>query len=216
MNTRLKQLNIALLSAALFVAAVPVQAGVPVFDGSAIPRHAMQMIEMGKQLKQMEMQYRAMTDNGNYTQLFSNPLVRKQLNKYLPNGYSDIFEAARRGDLGALEQVVNASMQKEKQAQTHQSGVERVAAVRLLTNAQMSGMITALNARSGRVQSLFNQINETANPAQKQDLMNTIAAEQAMISIDMNKMQIMMKQAEQQERFAERQAAKELQRQRYK
>ena len=79
-----------------------------------------------------------------------------------------------------------------------------------MTEAQMDAMMNAMNTRGQRVQDLVNRINTTQNTAQKQDLMNTIGAEQAMINLEMNRMQIMMKQAENQEKLAARQGTREL------
>ncbi len=181
-------------------------AGVPVIDPTAIAQAVSQVKNQIQQIKQLDSQIRAITDNGNYGDLLNNPAIRKELNKYLPSGYNDIFEAARKGDLGALEQVAIRASQREKQAQTSQTGLLRYKSVQLLQEAQMSTMMDAMDTRANRVQSLVNQINSTANTAQKQDLMNTISAESAMINLEMNRMQIMMKQAEQQEKLATRQA----------
>lgn len=185
-------------------------AGVPVIDVSAIAQAVSQVKNQIQQIKQLDSQIRAITDNGNYADLLNNPLVRKQLNQYLPEGYSDVFEAARRGDLGALEQVARQASEREKRAQTTQTGVARQKAVQLMTEAQMDAMMNAINARGHRVQDLVNRINTTQNTAQKQDLMNTIGAETAMINLEMNRMQILMKQAENQEKLAARQGAREL------
>lgn len=185
-------------------------AGVPVIDPAAIAQAVSQVKNQIQQIKQLDSQIRAITDNGNYADLLNNPLVRKQLNQYLPAGYTDVFEAARRGDLGALEQVARQASEREKRAQTGQTGVARQKAVQLMTEAQMDAMMNAMNTRGQRVQDLVNRINTTQNTAQKQDLMNTISAEQAMINLEMNRMQIMMKQAENQEKLAARQGTKEL------
>lgn len=188
---------------------MPSQAGVPVIDVSAIAQAIVQVNNQISQIKQLDQQIKAITDNGNYADLLNNPLVRKELNKYLPKGYNDIFEAARAGDLGALEQVAKAAAERERQAQTTQTGIERQKSVALLTQAQMTQMMQGMDVRSQRLQSLVNRINTTTNMAQKQDLMNTISAETAMINLEMNKMLVLMKQAEHQEKLANRQAGRE-------
>ena len=91
-------------------------AGVPVIDPAAIAQAVSQVKNQIQQIKQLDSQIRAITDNGNYADLLNNPLVRKQLNQYLPAGYTDVFEAARRGDLGALEQVARQASEREKSA----------------------------------------------------------------------------------------------------
>lgn len=184
-------------------------AGVPVIDPAAIAQAVSQVKNQVQQINQLQSQIKAITDNGNYADLLNIPSVRQELNKYLPSGYNDIFEAARKGDLGALEQVAKQAADREKRAQNSQTGKVRQKSVQLLQEAQMSSMMDAMNTRSNRIQSLVNRINTTQNTAQKQDLMNTIGAESAMVNLEMNRMQIMMKQAEQQEKLANRQAGRE-------
>lgn len=206
----LKQAITSIMSLALLAPiTMPSQAGVPVIDVSAIAQAIVQVNNQISQIKQLDQQIKAITDNGNYADLLNNPLVRKELNKYLPKGYNDIFEAARAGDLGALEQVAKAAAERERQAQTTQTGIERQKSVALLTQAQMTQMMQGMDVRSQRLQSLVNRINTTTNMAQKQDLMNTISAETAMINLEMNKMLVLMKQAEHQEKLANRQAGRE-------
>lgn len=217
MNKHVKKISLALLATSMVISSMPAQAGgVPVYDISNFLQAVAQVQNQVQQIKQLRSQIRAITDNGNFAGLLDNPLIRDQLNQYLPAGYTDVFQAAARGDLGALQQVVDRAIQQEKYAQSSQTGAERIAATRMLTEAQMMGMMKGLDAQSTRVQSLVNQINGTSNSAQKQDLMNTLSATQAQISIELGRMQVMMQQAEHQEKLAERQAAKELQSQRYK
>lgn len=184
-------------------------AGVPVIDPTAIAQAVSQVNNQVQQIKQLQSQIKAITDNGNYADLLNVPSVRKELNKYLPSGYNDVFEAARKGDLGALEKVAKQAADREKQAQNAQTGKVREKSIQLLQEAQMSAMMDAMNTRSNRIQSLVNTINTTQNTAQKQDLMNAIGAESAMVNLEMNRMQVMMKQAEQQEKLANRQAGRE-------
>ena len=77
-------------------------------------------------------------------------------------------------------------------------------------------MMKHLDTRSSSMQNLVNQINRTQNTAQKQDLMNALQAEQAMIQIDLGKMQVMMKLAEEQRRLANKQAGEEWRKARFK
>lgn len=184
-------------------------AGVPVIDAGSIAQAVTQVKNQVQQIQQLQRQIESITGNGNYADLANNPLIRKQLNKYLPEGYRDIFEASRRGDLGALEQVAKIASQREKQAQTAQSGIERQKAVQLLQQAQMDAMMDSINKRSDRLQGMTNTINRTQTQAQKQDLLNTITAESAMINLEMNRMQVLMKQAEKQEQLANKQAFRE-------
>lgn len=87
-------------SLALLTVAVPSHAaGVPVFDVGAIAQAIVQVENQVRQIEQLHTQIKAITDNGNYAGLLDDPSVRTALNRYLPNGYSDVFDAVRRGEL---------------------------------------------------------------------------------------------------------------------
>lgn len=102
-------------SLALLATTVQTKAGVPVIDATAIAQAIVQVENQVRQIENMRAQLKAMTDNGNYAALLDNPAIRQQLNKYLPKGYTDIFEAARRGDLSALNKVVEAMKKQDQQ-----------------------------------------------------------------------------------------------------
>lgn len=182
---------------------------IPVIDPAAIAQAVTQVQNQVSQIQNMRQQLKAITDNGNYADLLNDPNLRRQLNKYLPSGYTDIVQAVQKGDAGALQSVYNQVLQAEAQKRSNMTGAERVKVAQATQEAQMIIMIKGLDVRSNSVQNLVNQINRTQNTAQKQDLMNTLQAEQAMIQIDLGKMQIMLQMAEQQRRLAERQAVDE-------
>lgn len=179
---------------------------IPVIDPAAIAQAVAQVKNQISQIKNMHQQLKAITDNGNYADLLNDPNLRKQLNKYLPSGYTDIVQAVQKGDAGALQSVYNQVLQAEAQKRSSMTGAERVKIAQATQEAQMIVMMKHLDTRSNSVQNLVNQINRTQNTAQKQDLMNTLQAEQAMIQIDLGKMQVMMNMAERQEKMAEKQA----------
>lgn len=183
-----------------------VQANVPVIDASAIAQAITQVNNQVQQIKQLQAQVEAATDNGNFAGLVDNPLIRQQLNKYLPSRYNDVFEAARAGDLGALQQVVNAAKQRENQAQSSQTGIERTKAAQLLADAQVDVGYRRLQQHANTVHDLINQINATTNISQKQDLTNSLTAQSALINNEIGQLQLAMKVAERQEAAAARQA----------
>ncbi len=195
-----KKAMLAVLSCTLMLGSVSATAAVPVFDFKSV-------IQAKIQVDQLKAQLQALTGNGNYADILNNPALRKQLNQYLPKGYNDIFEAAQKGDLGALQQVVNKAIQKEKYVQGKQTGAERAAATRLLTGASLDSMMNSLQAESYQLDSLVQKINTTHSSAEKQDLMNAIGAKQAQLNLKIGQMQIMMKQAEWQQKQADKQAS---------
>lgn len=183
-------------------------AGLPVIDVGAIAQAIAQVNNQVKQIEHMKNQVKAITDNGNFADLLNDPNLRKQINKYLPEGYTDIVQAIHKGDAGALQQIYE-QVQKDEQQRRKIKAPERVKIANAVVEAQMIGMIKTLDVRSKSMKNLVNQINRTENAAQKADLMNALQAEQAMIQIDLGKMQIMMNMAQEQRRLAERQAVDE-------
>lgn len=179
---------------------------IPVIDPSAIAQAVKQVENQARQIENMRQQLKAVTDNGNYADLLNDPNLRRQLNKYLPSGYTDIVQAVQKGDAGALQSVYNKVLQSEQQKRSSMTGAERVKVANATQEAQMIVMMKHLDTRSNSMQNLVNQINHTQNSAQKQDLMNALQAEQSLIQIDLGKMQIMLQMGEQQRRSAERQA----------
>lgn len=208
-----KQAATAIVSFALLtpLAVTPAQAaGVPVIDVSAIAQAVTQVNNQVQQIKQLDQQIKAITDNGNFADILQDPTLRREINKYLPPGYSDILQAVQKGDAGALQGIYQQVIADEKKRQSSMTGAERVKMTGAVAEAQMIGMMKTLDVRSQSVQSLVNQINRTQNTAQKQDLMNTLQAQQAQINIDLNRMQVMMKMMERQERLAERQQGRDI------
>lgn len=191
--------------ASLGFTTVQSQAFVPVIDSTAIAQAVNQVNNQVQQIKQLQAQVKAATDNGNFAGLVNNPMIRQQLNKYLPAKYNDVFEAARAGDLGALQQVVNAAKQREAQAQSSQTGIARAKAAQLLADAQVEVGYRRLQQHANTVGNLINQINATTNIAQKQDLTNTLTAQSALINNEIGQLQLSMKVAERQEAAALRQ-----------
>lgn len=180
---------------------------IPVIDPAAIAQAVTQVQNQVQQIQNMRQQLKAITDNGNYADLLNNPNLRRQLNQYLPKGYSDITQLTN--NTGALQSIYQQVLQDEANKRQSMTGAERVKMTSAMAEAQMIGMMKNLDVRSQSVQNLVNQINRTQNTAQKQDLMNTLQAEQAMIQIDLGKMQVMMNMAEEQRRLANKQAGEE-------
>lgn len=182
-------------------------AGLPVIDFGAIAQAITQVNNQIKQIENMRGQLKAITDNGNFADLLNDPKLRGQLNQYLPKGYRDITQLT--GNTAALQSIYQQVLQDEANKRKTMTGAERVKMTSAMAEAQLIGMMKTLDTRSQSVQTLVNQINRTQNTAQKQDLMNTLQAEQAMINVDLNRMQVVMKMVERQEKMAEKQAADE-------
>lgn len=203
-----KTLLKSVLVSAIALSAFNTQAGgIPVIDVGNIAQAILQVQEAQKRLGQLKAQFQASTGNAGLGALIGDKNVRAALNKYLPKGYQDVTQVMNNGDLGAL-QTLYKNVQKNE-ASFAGKGKERLAATLMLNQARMDGLLETLDTRNQKVDSLVSQLNATTDLSSKADLANSLSAEQALINTEMNKMSVLMKQMEQQEKLAERQAASE-------
>lgn len=185
--------------------------GVPVIDMSNLAQAVAQVENSIQQVNQLQRTYNSVRGATNIGTLLNDSNVRSALNQYLPKRYSDVYQAMQKGDLGALTQVYNGVLANEQanRNNTAVSGKQRLASTMILNQANMQAMMTGLNQREANIQTLLNAISATPDPKQKQDLANRLAGEQASINVDMNRMQVLMKMNEQNEKLAEKQAQAE-------
>lgn len=204
MNKVKSSLVIGALSLSM-IAGTAQAAGVPVIDAGSIAQAITQVQNQVNQIQKARDQLRSLTGNSMLGQILNDPNTRKLLNQHLPKGYTDVYQAMERGDLGALQRVYEGVVKDEKNRRTQGTGKERLASTMLLNKAQTTAMMDSLNQRGNNIQSLIDQINLTTDASSKADLANRLTAEQNMISLDMNKMQVAMKISEQNEALARRQ-----------
>lgn len=181
-----------------------VQAGIPVIDAGSIAQAILQVQEAKKRYDTLRQQFKASTGNAGLAGLINDPNVNKALNQYMPKGYTNVSQAMKNGDLGALQGLLNNV--KANEAKFQGQGKERLAATMLVNQAQLDGLLKTLDTRNSKVDSIVNQINGTTDLSSKADLANTLSGEQALINAEMNKMAILMKQMDMQEKLAEKQA----------
>lgn len=200
-----KTISIALISCS--VMSVNVKAGVPVVDAGSIAQAILQVQEAKKRYDTLRQQFQAATGNAKMAVLVNDPTVKKALDQYMPKGYSNVTQAVANGDIGALQGLLNNV--KANEAKLQGKGKERLAATMLVNQAQVEGLLKTLDMRGSKVDNIVSQINNTTDLSSKADLANTLAGEQALINTEMNRMSILMKQMDMQERIAEKQAVTE-------
>lgn len=204
-----KTLTTALLTGSILAGSAfsTVQAGIPVIDAGSIAQAVLQVNEAKKRYDTLRNQFKASTGNAGLGLLVNDPTVKKALNQYMPQGYGDLNKAISNGNIGALQGLLNNV--KANEAQLKGKGKERLAATMLVNQAQLDGLLKTLDTRSNKVDGIVNQINGTTDLSSKADLANTLSGEQALINTEMNKMSILMKQMDMQQRLAEKQAVSE-------
>ena len=87
--------------------------GVPVIDVSNLAQAVAQVENSIQQINSLEKTYNSVRGATNIGSLLNDPNVRSALNQYLPNSYTDVYQAMQRGDLGALTQVYNGVLAGE-------------------------------------------------------------------------------------------------------
>lgn len=181
--------------------------GIPVVDVAGLAQAVLQVQQQLTEIQEAKNRLKSMTGNVGLGSLVNDPAVKQALNQYLPKGYSDISQVMQNGDAGALQSIINNI--KSQEAGYAGKGKERLAAAVMLNQANMEGLMKSLDVRSQNVNRLVGQINATTDVSSKADLANSLNAENASINVEMNRMNILMKQSEMQVQIAQRQAAKE-------
>lgn len=213
MNMKIKTLSFLTAFIVAGASSMQAQAYVPVIDATAIAQAVSQVNNQVQQIYQLQAQIKAATDNGNFAGLADNPLIRKELNKYLPAKYNDVFEAARSGDLGSLQGLIDKAQAQYNADKSTKNALTLAKARQFQADAQINVGYQQLNALAKSMNDMVNTINTTTNVAQKQDLTNTINAKSALINTKIGQLQLAMKQAERAEKRADNILATQMQQQ---
>lgn len=213
MNMKIKTLSFLTAFVVAGASSMQAQAYVPVIDATAIAQAVNQVNNQVQQIYQLQAQIKAATDNGNFASLADNPLIREQLNKYLPARYNDVFEAARAGDLGSIQGLIDKAEAQYNADRTTKNALTLAKARQFQADAQLNIGYQQLNEMARNVSDMVNTINTTTNVAQKQDLTNTINAKTALINTKIGQLQLAMKQAERAEKRADNILATQMQQQ---
>ena len=178
-------------------------AGIPVIDVGSIVQAKLNIDESKKRLNELKSQVKAQTGNAGLGKLVADQTVKANLNKYMSS--SDINNAVKTGNVGALQTMYDKV--KADEANFEGKGKERLAATLLVNQAQINGLLATIDTRNAKIESIMQQIDATTDLASKADLANALAAEQALVNAEMNRMQVLMKQGDLNAQAAERQAS---------
>ena len=88
-------------------------AGIPVIDAGSLAQAVIQVQQQVTEIQEAKNRLKSMTGNAGLGQLVNDPTVREALNQYLPKGYTDINQVMRKGDIGALQGILNQVKQQE-------------------------------------------------------------------------------------------------------
>lgn len=199
-------LHRALPAVAVMCAASLVHAqGVPTIS----PAELAQQMEMVQQLIQtvqtQEAQYQALTGNSSIGMILNNPALRN----YLPEEWQDIYSQAKSGSLSGISSSMQVIEQQEGLTGATTAGQQRYNDTLAANKAMNEQAYTAITARFANIQSLMQQANLTQDSAEKADLQNRMAAEEALVTNDQTRLQLTAKLQDDELRLAQEQQERE-------
>jgi type IV secretion system protein VirB5 len=187
-------------------------AGIPVIDNVAIAKAVQQVAAWGKQyeqmaaqiqeaqkqLQQLETTYQSMTGSRGLGSLLANP----GLPQFLPDEWKTVYETAAGGGYagisGSLSQIVADEELAGSVADVEQQIMKRSRETAATDKAAGLRAYDGAKARLVQIEALVSEINATSDPKAIAELQARIQAEQAAISNEATKLQMiaMLQQAE--------------------
>jgi len=165
--------------------------------GESIAKHLEQIDRLKDQLKQAEEQYKSLTGVRGFGDLFNNPALRD----YLPEEWTNLYDAVQRGDIagisGRVDELIAAAQEGSIEEMAHDIE-ERQARLGAVNHAVGEAGFEAALQRTEQIQHLIEEISNTQDPKGIAELQARIAGEQAAVSNEMAKLQLvaMLQQAE--------------------
>jgi type IV secretion system protein VirB5 len=160
--------------------------GVPTISPAELAQQMMQVEQLGQQIQNQEDQYRALTGNSS----FGNIMNDASLRNYLPEQWQNIYDQAKNGGLSGISSSMRSIEQQESMTGAGAPGQQRYFDTLAANKAMNEQAYSATMARLNNIQALMQQSNMTQDPAQKADLQNRMAAEEAMVTNDQTRLQL--------------------------
>lgn len=195
-----------IIASSIFCASMTAHAqGVPTISPAELAQQMVMVQQLIQQVQNQEAQYQALTGNSGLGLISNNPALRS----YLPEQWQDIYLQARAGGLPGVSSPMRIIEQQEAMTGAATVGQQRYYDTLATNKAMNEQAYTAIMARFSNIQSLMQQSNLTQNPAQKADLQNRMAAEEAMVTNDQTRLQLTARLQEDELRLAREQRDRE-------
>jgi len=185
------------LGIALAMPAFNAGAAMSVIDKASIAKYIEQLREMRAQLGQAREQFSALTGVRGFGDLFNNPMLRD----YLPEEWTELYDAVQQGEVagvsGRVDELIEAT--KEGSIEDISEDIEaRLARLGAVNRAVGEAGFEAALQRTEQIQSLIEEISNTEDPKGIAELQARIAGEQAAVTNEIAKLQLisMLQQAE--------------------
>lgn len=195
-----------IMAATIFCAAATAHAqGVPTISPAELAQQMEMVRQLIQQVQNQEAQYQALTGNSGLGLISNNPALRN----YLPEEWQDIYMQAKAGGLSGVSSSMRIIEQQEGMTGAATAGQRRYYDTLAANKAMNEQAYTAIMARFNNIQSLMQLSNVTQDPAQKADLQNRMAAEEAMVTNDQTRLQLTARLQEDELRLAQDQRERE-------
>jgi type IV secretion system protein VirB5 len=160
--------------------------GVPTISPAELAQQMVQVEQLMQQVKNQEDQYQALTGNSSFGNIMNDPSLRN----YLPEQWQNIYDQAKNGGLSGISSSMRSIEQQESMTGASTPGQQRYYDTLAANKAMNEQAYSATMARLNNIQALMQQSNMTQDPAQKADLQNRMAAEEAMVTNDQTRLQL--------------------------
>ncbi|MFM0349154.1 TrbJ/VirB5 family protein [Paraburkholderia sp. RL17-347-BIC-D] len=160
--------------------------GVPTISPAELAQQMVQVEQLMQQVQNQDAQFQALTGNSSFGNILNNPALRN----YLPEQWQDIYSQAKSGSLSGISSTMRSIEQQENMTGASTSGQQRYYDTLAANKAMNEQAYSAIMARFNNIQSLMQQSNLTQDPAQKADLQNRMAAEEAIVTNDQTRLQL--------------------------
>jgi len=162
-----------------------------------IAKHVQQIKQLKAQLEQAHAQYKSLTGARGFGDLFNNPLLRD----YLPEEWINLYDAVQNGDISGISGRVDELIAATQEGSIEEISADvdaRLARLGAVNRAVGEAGFEAALQRTEQIQSLIEEISNTEDPKGIAELQARIAGEQAAVTNEIAKLQLvaMLQQAE--------------------
>jgi type IV secretion system protein VirB5 len=182
----LRAARVAVTALWLGAAAIARAQGVPTISPAELAQQMEQVQQLMQQIQNQEAQYRALTGNSSLGTIMNDASLRN----YLPEQWQDIYDQAKSGSLSGISSSMRSIQQQEGMTDATTPGQQRYYDVLSANKAMNEQAYSATMARLNNIQSLMQQSNLTQDPAEKADLQNRMAAEEAIVTNEQTRLQL--------------------------
>lgn len=162
--------------------------GVPTFDWKAD-------IDRYQHFKKLEEQVKALKSGGDFTGLLKNPLIEKEVNKYLPSKYKSVYEAILAKDSKTLQNMAKKLAMEEAYKRTNPNSLARAIVAQADYVIANEASLKVLEKNLKDIEAIGRNMNRAVTLAEKQDYANVLQQKAMMMNIQFQQIQLGLERA---------------------